>query len=144
LSSAFHASSGRTLNIISGHRDGCSTDCPGDRVYARLNEIRTNSSTVCQGGVVVLASETEVEKVIKVFPNPTASSIEVTFSPDEKLKNAQVEILDLNGKVWITSDLSTKNSQTTTQLDLDRLSSGRYFLRIIGQEKAWVKAILKH
>lgn len=36
----FHGSSNRTLNIISGHRDGCATDCPGDAQYPLLPNYR--------------------------------------------------------------------------------------------------------
>ncbi len=36
----FHPSSNRTLNIISGHRDGCATDCPGDMQYPLLPNYR--------------------------------------------------------------------------------------------------------
>ncbi len=37
---AFHASSGLTLNRISGHRDGCATDCPGTTFYNTLPTLR--------------------------------------------------------------------------------------------------------
>ncbi|WP_327297262.1 N-acetylmuramoyl-L-alanine amidase [Streptomyces sp. NBC_01197] len=30
-----------TLDVISGHRDGFSTECPGDRLYAKLDAIRS-------------------------------------------------------------------------------------------------------
>lgn len=43
--SAFHASSGLTLNRISGHRDGCSTLCPGDNLYVRLPNIRLETDS---------------------------------------------------------------------------------------------------
>jgi hypothetical protein len=40
LGTAFHASSGLTLNRISGHRDGCATQCPGNTFYPFLPSIR--------------------------------------------------------------------------------------------------------
>ena len=33
-----------TMQRISGHRDGCSTECPGNALYAQLPDIRTKSS----------------------------------------------------------------------------------------------------
>lgn len=42
LGAGFHASSGLTLNRISGHRDGCATACPGDSFYPLLPGIRQN------------------------------------------------------------------------------------------------------
>jgi hypothetical protein len=38
---SLHTSSGLNLFNISGHRDGCSTECPGNQVYATLPQIRT-------------------------------------------------------------------------------------------------------
>jgi hypothetical protein len=40
----FHGSSNRTLNIISGHRDGCATDCPGDAQYPLLPMYRERAA----------------------------------------------------------------------------------------------------
>ena len=40
LGTSFHNSSNLTLNQISGHRDGCSTECPGDSFYPLFNGIR--------------------------------------------------------------------------------------------------------
>lgn len=40
MGEAFHPSSNRTLNRISGHRDGCATACPGDSFYPLLPVVR--------------------------------------------------------------------------------------------------------
>ncbi|NBC08643.1 MAG: T9SS type A sorting domain-containing protein [Bacteroidetes bacterium] len=40
LGTSFHASSDLELMHISGHRDGCSTACPGDAFYPQLPDIR--------------------------------------------------------------------------------------------------------
>ncbi len=39
---SFHASSGLNLNNISGHRDGCNTECPGNAFYPMLPSVREN------------------------------------------------------------------------------------------------------
>ncbi|NDC78768.1 MAG: hypothetical protein EBZ67_12980, partial [Chitinophagia bacterium] len=39
--SSWHTSSARNLNHVSGHRDGCATECPGDMTYAELPALRT-------------------------------------------------------------------------------------------------------
>lgn len=38
---SLHSSSNRNLIHISGHRDGCATECPGQQLYDRLSPIRT-------------------------------------------------------------------------------------------------------
>jgi hypothetical protein len=42
-----------TMQRISGHRDGCSTECPGGALYAQLPDIRTKSSA--HAGVIPAA-----------------------------------------------------------------------------------------
>ena len=44
LDESFHASSGRVLKHISGHRDGCATSCPGDSFYPLLPEVREGTN----------------------------------------------------------------------------------------------------
>jgi hypothetical protein len=73
LGSAFHPSSGLYLKHISGHRDGCSTSCPGDAFYPTLDNVRNSVhcriDNGCNGGFVpspvlaeaVLASPTEID-----------------------------------------------------------------------------------
>jgi hypothetical protein len=41
LGSSFHIATGLTLNNISGHRNGCATECPGTNLYNQLPTIRT-------------------------------------------------------------------------------------------------------
>ncbi len=40
LGTAYHPASGLNLHRISGHRDGCSTQCPGQALYDRLPQLR--------------------------------------------------------------------------------------------------------
>lgn len=42
LQTSFHAASNRNLRHISGHRDGCSTECPGTITYNTLPSIQQN------------------------------------------------------------------------------------------------------
>lgn len=42
LLTSFHASSNRNLRHISGHRDGCSTECPGTIMYNTLPTVQQN------------------------------------------------------------------------------------------------------
>jgi hypothetical protein len=59
VGTALHASSGLTLNRISGHRDGCSTECPGNALYPTLPALRTavqNSIDTCGNAAPCLPS----------------------------------------------------------------------------------------
>lgn len=51
LDSAIHNGLGSVINRISGHRDGCTTSCPGDMFHPQLPQIRTDVdnyiNTIC-------------------------------------------------------------------------------------------------
>ncbi len=80
-----HASSGRDLNIISGHRDGCSTACPGNAFYPLLPNIRADvknllsnvgavaSVSAASFNATVLASES----IVAAFGDNLAAAVQV-------------------------------------------------------------------
>ncbi|WP_185113982.1 N-acetylmuramoyl-L-alanine amidase [Fulvivirga imtechensis] len=53
-----------SLPVIAGHRDGCSTECPGQKTYERLPMIRTVTAESIQ------ACHEETEVVFALYPNP--------------------------------------------------------------------------
>lgn len=61
LGSGYHNSSGLTLNRISGHRDGCSTACPGDMFYPTIPTIRQRIFDHIVGGCDGLAGATGLQ-----------------------------------------------------------------------------------
>ena len=64
VGTAFHPSSGFTLNRISGHRDGCATACPGDSFYPLLPEIRQQMFDHIVAGCSGLAGPTSLEGML--------------------------------------------------------------------------------
>ena len=66
LGSSFHTASSLTLNHISGHKDGCSTECPGDMFYPELGGIRTEVNAYIQNNCAVsnLAPPTNLEGTV--------------------------------------------------------------------------------
>jgi hypothetical protein len=101
LGQALHSSSAKTLNSISGHRDGCATECPGANLYARLAQIRQEVSVGCSFTTVVepkvLATEPAADWV--VYPNPGSGPITVqhtTLTPEQ----VRFEWVDGQGRGW--------------------------------------------
>ncbi len=56
LAMQVHQPSGKTLNGVAGHRDGCSTDCPGSKLHAMLPNVRSNIATNLSEGCQALAA----------------------------------------------------------------------------------------
>ncbi len=52
LGTGFHSGSGLTLPFISGHRDGCSTSCPGDMFHPLLPTVRTSTQIKIDNGCI--------------------------------------------------------------------------------------------
>lgn len=66
------------LPVIAGHRDGCATLCPGDRLYDRLPDIRIKTRDELNA-----CRETE-PAVAALFPNPAANEIRLVVENEEQ------------------------------------------------------------
>ena len=122
--------SGGALKTISGHRDGCSTDCPGTNTYALLSQIRAEVSRYC----AVLANESLEENTpIILYPNPTRN----TFSLKNNILQIQnLELYDACGrkmKVW---------EKTQVIYSVSELPKGIYWLRIQTEKGKKIEKLL--
>jgi hypothetical protein len=77
---SFHTNSMRNLNHISGHRDGCATDCPGNMLYPQLPSLRNrvvallNPPAIEKASVNVLSTQSaEVSAIVR--PNGSATNV---------------------------------------------------------------------
>lgn len=72
LATAYHPSSGLNLYRISGHRDGCSTECPGDHLYPLLPQlrqaVRNRIDNLCSSQPSAPAAPTQLTATV-VSPN---------------------------------------------------------------------------
>jgi uncharacterized protein (TIGR03437 family) len=83
-----HNSSGRDLNHISGHRDGCATACPGDAFYPILAGIRADVKNLLSnfGAVASVsaasfnASALASSSIVAAFGDNLASTVEIGSS----------------------------------------------------------------
>lgn len=74
-----HASSGLNLFRISGHRDGCSTECPGEQLYRALPDIRTAVQTRIDAcGLSTGTAPVPGLEYLRLTPNPLTSGAEIT------------------------------------------------------------------
>jgi hypothetical protein len=90
-----------------------------------------------QGIIKVASAVIEIEEVIKVYPNPTTSLLNIEL---EKNGNLDLVLIDINGKIVLQDKM--KNEQTK-QLDLSHIRQGNYFLHIIKDNKKSVYLINK-
>lgn len=72
------------------------------------------------------------ENEILVYPNPTSSLINL----DSEIKIDKIEIIGIDGKNYQLNCIEN-------QIDISKLNSGIYFLKIISSEKIIIKKIIK-
>lgn len=98
---SFHENSGLNLFHISGHRDGCATECPGDSLYNSLPlvraQVRDYIDNTCDPSAV---SGPEKRLPLLVFPNPASDVLYVQL-PAEVPSGLVLRLIDPNGRtLW--------------------------------------------
>lgn len=128
------------LGVIAGHRDGCSTLCPGENVYKRLPAIRGNVDkqlSVCNG--VEEEEEEEISIIIveidsildqTIYPNPIKSDFSFSL---KMAKNKQddlqyIRVFNQEGKNIKWQDLYFRGNKIEVRLPRT-LKPGIYFLQ---------------
>lgn len=111
-----------TIGVISGHRDGCSTDCPGENVYRRLEEIRRNVQNACN----VLAADHRpiAGNDMAVYPSPASDRVRIVV-PAGSI--GQLSIIAANGKE--VAQFQADTNLNTIQWDTSSMSRGLYICR---------------
>jgi hypothetical protein len=115
------ASDAKMLGVISGHRDGCATDCPGNNVYRQLAQIRTQVSAVC---TVLAEKDNLFNNKLQIYPQPATDEVFI----DAPHTIEQISVGDLVGKEVLNVVFSMQ--QTKQKLNLKNLKSGVYILSI--------------
>ena len=138
LATAYHASSGLTLQTISGHRDGGATECQGDRVYNLLPNIRTNVNAALSS--CSLGIDNEFYKDISIYPNPFDDNVYLNYK-NSTFANLEIRCFDVNGRLLYYGERTSYNGEG--KLDLSKLESGIYFLRLSSENKTTTVKLIK-
>ncbi len=121
------------LNIISGHRDGCATECPGDNLYAKLAELRQKIALVCTyTNAFITAIEAPQTQSFKIYPQPSSEFLMVDIQTDFSEKNSP-QIFNLQGKT-IPCDF-TRTTENQWKVNVKHLPEGTYFLKLGTEQK---------
>jgi N-acetylmuramoyl-L-alanine amidase/Secretion system C-terminal sorting domain len=125
LAKGLHAASGKTLNNISAHRDGsCSTDCPGDNLYVKLEQIRQKTVQSCDF-VKPLAFEDELNILPKIYPNPTNGRVWIELQTPK----IGINILDGMGREVVIEKQFDTNKRSIS-FSTEGLNKGIYFVKV--------------
>lgn len=64
------------------------------------------------------------------YPNPASSNVQILIQTEENLDNAELEILDMFGRVIFKMPVTVESGSNAIQLDIEPFSSGVYLVRL--------------
>lgn len=128
LASFAHAANPH-LGVIAGHRDGCSTACPGDHVYGRLTQLRQK--------VFDLKEDCGKEDLLVISPNPTADIFSVPVMDFAKF---QWQCYDMQGKKVTLDFVTIANNEVI--FSVKHLPAGIYIVRFQESTAIYQKKII--
>lgn len=136
-------SSGEVIPVISGHRIGCSTACPGDSLFSRLNSLRSSVDETLDTCDVITSVLGDVRiGGFDIYPNPSGESPVLSIELHKALIG-RVKVLNQEGKEMINQIYDLPLGRTNLQIGHSDWPSGLY--RIIWQAekhmiaKSWLK-----
>ncbi|MFN4147647.1 MAG: N-acetylmuramoyl-L-alanine amidase [Runella sp.] len=99
----FHSSLGKNLTLVSGHRDGCATDCPGNNLYEIMDQIRNEVANSCDGLKPVITAISPLLVLPYVYPNPSTG----VFTVESSRPLSQLSIVDALGRMVLSENFKT-------------------------------------
>jgi hypothetical protein len=129
---SFHPSTGFNLYTISGHRDGCSTECPGALLYAALPSIRDSISNYIKNQCSPLTSVKNASRLDEVFltPNPSRYNVLIEIR-GELTGKLDLELFDqLGRRIQQLKIIQKSGSFVSENIDISNLPQGLYWLKV--------------
>jgi hypothetical protein len=128
------------LHVIAGHRDGCSTLCPGDSLYENLGYLRQETSNKLRNcGYDYFSSLVNNRSLpeIKIFHYPDGKTVCISIKGNNVNK---IYLTDLQGRfISIFNVYKSANSQY--YFHTDDLAPGIYFIVIIHDKGIFTEKI---
>ena len=123
------------LPIIAGHRQGCATECPGDELFSRLDEIKQTVN-----GNLLTCNDDLVSDVLIIYPNPAVGDLFIEVPDGDELEH--IRLINLSGQIQQIS--YSNEGQNGFKAVVSHLKPGVYIARVklINKEPQYKKIIL--
>ena len=141
-SRSLHNASGKVLNIISGHREGCNTSCPGDLLFSQLPDIINSTDSLLQIFILETSNDPALTENITIGPNPLGKYLKINSSL-EITDGYDISLTDLLGREVYGTDLRSVIERGGL-IDLSYLDKGVYVFRVMGKSGHWSKKVVKN
>jgi hypothetical protein len=128
--SSWHPNSARTLNHISGHRDGCATECPGTMTFNQLGALRTavaNQIAACN--MPTSLREIPGLRSFRITPNPVRGGRAIAEFELAGARQVQYMIYTTDGRELFASKPRRVAGRASFPLEgLDNAGKGAVFV----------------
>lgn len=125
---ALHNASGLQLLRVSGHRDGCATECPGENLYRVLPQVRSAVARRLDVSTSVTSAPNRATN-LQLSPNPATvgSGVWISSNAPEATVGA-LQLIDANGRLLAQFPLELPAGDHRWLLPTAQLSPGIYRL----------------
>lgn len=142
LGTTFHTGTGKTINVISGHRDGCSTQCPGDAFYPLFPTFRTEVDTALTACQSVSSIDTEAALPgFSLFPNPVNQILSVSWD-QQTSETGQYQLLNAQGSVIEEKAMNLFPGKASFTVMTSDIPAGLYILQVESGEAILRKRVV--
>lgn len=141
--SSLHSSSGKVLHHISGHRDGCNTLCPGDKLFGILPSIRTDvqDSLLLCDSLPATPILPRIDLKVSIYPVPNQGDFYVEWE-SEQPDQAVFFLHNAVGELVMKQEEAILPGPNRFHFQPQSLSVGTYFLRLQSRSGLMSRKIL--
>lgn len=115
----------------------CVENLPNEPLDFSLNSPLQNDFKPNWGAACTLSLSENELNLFKLYPNPTKNKVYVEVNTIDV--DLEINILDLSGKIIHSQNIDA----LTTEIDLEFLSSGVYFIKITSQTNQQIERLIK-
>jgi hypothetical protein len=141
LTNSLLANTGVNYNHISGHRDGCATQCPGNTFYPDLPGVRIDVNNIMNGTTPVTTIEGVEE--FSITPNPVTTTAILTLKLNT-VKEIQYRIISADGRIIYQSTKQKVSGVWREEVKvMNRLAPAAYTLQLWVNEEMVSRQLIK-
>lgn len=140
---AFHNSSGLMLSTIAGHREGCSTACPGAQFFPLFSQLRSGVKNFQDQQCTPVGTDewSQGNSIIEIVPNPSVGPVQLLLNGSYR-GAVKISLIDLASRPIQIWNFNKEEMMMEETLGIKKIGTGIFYLGIeMGKETKYVKIV---
>lgn len=133
-----YGSNGYMLAVISGHRNGCATECPGEILYLLIPDLRNEISWIIKNCKLSDISTKQKENDVLIFPQPAKNFIYISSLLNNNI--TKLNLYNIQGQFLLSREFP--DTENNIKLDVSEFNQGLYFIELFTNKEVIRKKIL--